>query len=195
MSAVVGLTVAMVLVPILCLTHAPTARHAVAVAAGPAPARTFVQRATRAAAFEAQEDTATSTTSTSTTAPPTPTTALRRRVTTATTARTTTTVRRAPATTTTARPRPTTTTTAPRPQNSESGDATWYNAPSGTCAHRSLPFGTVVKVTNAATGASTTCTVEDRGPYASGVVIDLSYDTFSRIADPGQGRISVKIEW
>src|SRR5437764_1031936 len=127
-----------------------------------APARTFVERATRAAAFEAQEDMATSTTSTSTTAPPTPTTALRRRVTTATTARTTTTVRRVPATTTTtARPHPTTTTTAPRPQNSESGDATWYNAPSGTCAHRSLPFGTVVKVTNVATGASTTCTVED----------------------------------
>lgn len=104
-----------------------------------------------------------------------------------------TTVRAAPATTSTTRPRPTTTTTAPRP--SETGPASWYSAPSGTCAHQTLPIGTVVTVTNLANGESTTCTVEDRGPYQDGRIIDLAKTTFAQIADPSEGVIQVKIEW
>jgi len=115
-----------------------------------------------------------------------------------------------PPTTTTTAPRPTTTTTQPRPTpttqpptttapansaNSETGQASWYDAPAGTCAHPSLPFGTVVTVTNLANGASTTCTVEDRGPYAGGRIIDLSESTFSQIADPSEGVIQVRIQW
>ena len=65
-------------------------------------------------------------------------------------------------------PPPTTTTTAPvavaapPPAHSEVGEATWYSAASaGMCASPSLPFGTVLTVTNDSTGASTTCTVDD----------------------------------
>jgi rare lipoprotein A len=106
-----------------------------------------------------------------------------------------------PATTTTTRPRPTTTTTrppAPPPTtgNTQEGQATWYHAPqAGGCAHRTLPFGTVVTVTNVANGASTTCVVNDRGPYGAGKIIDLAEDVFARIANPSTGVISVRINW
>lgn len=43
-----------------------------------------------------------------------------------------------------------------------------------TCAHRSLPFGTKLRVTNLKNGKSTTVEVTDRGPYARGRIIDLS---------------------
>jgi rare lipoprotein A len=53
----------------------------------------------------------------------------------------------------------------------------------------------VVHVTNLANGATTTCTVEDRGPYEGGRIIDLSEATFSQIASPSQGVIQVRINW
>jgi rare lipoprotein A len=43
-----------------------------------------------------------------------------------------------------------------------------------TAAHRSLPFGTKVKVTNRANGRSVVVRVNDRGPYVRGRVIDLT---------------------
>ena len=43
-----------------------------------------------------------------------------------------------------------------------------------TAAHRSLPFGTKVRVTNPRTGASTIVIINDRGPYTRGRDIDLS---------------------
>ncbi len=79
---------------------------------------------------------------------------------------------------------------------SDSGVASWFNAPDGTCAHRTLPFGTVVKVTRAQNGASVTCKVNDRGPTVeSGRLIDLSLDTFEKLAAREAGLIDVKIEW
>ena len=77
----------------------------------------------------------------------------------------------------------------------ESGEASWFHAPDGTCAHQTLPFGTLVKVTNVISGTTTTCKVDDRGPFIDGRVIDLSYDTFEQIAHPGSGVIDVVIEW
>ncbi|HZT65355.1 MAG TPA: septal ring lytic transglycosylase RlpA family protein [Acidimicrobiales bacterium] len=127
-----------------------------------------------------------------TAATPTPTTtphAVVRRV---TPASTTTTTRPRPTTTTTEAP--TTTTTAP-PGHSETGQASWYNGPAGQCANNSIPFGTVVTVTNLANGASTQCTVESRGPYEGGRIIDLTEATFSQIASPSQGVINVRIQW
>ena len=50
-------------------------------------------------------------------------------------------------------------------------------------------------MTNLANGASTTCTVEDRGPYEGGRIIDLSESTFGQIADPSEGVINVRIHW
>jgi len=43
-----------------------------------------------------------------------------------------------------------------------------------TAAHRSLPFGTMVKVTHRATGRSVVVRINDRGPFVSGRVIDLT---------------------
>jgi hypothetical protein len=78
---------------------------------------------------------------------------------------------------------------------SEQGEASWFDAPDGTCAHQTLPFGTVVTVTRVSDGASTTCLVDDRGPFITGRVIDLSYDVFEQLAHPGAGVIEVVIEW
>lgn len=75
------------------------------------------------------------------------------------------------------------------------GKASWFSGAPGTCAHRTLPMGTQVSVTNAANGRSVVCRVADRGPFVDGRVIDLSYDTFSQIADPGAGVITVRLTW
>jgi rare lipoprotein A len=56
-----------------------------------------------------------------------------------------------------------------------------------TVAHRSLPFGTRLHIRNQSNGRSTIATVSDRGPFAAGRDLDLSYGAFSRIASPGQG--------
>jgi rare lipoprotein A len=50
----------------------------------------------------------------------------------------------------------------------------WYNPWSDTMAHRTLPKGTLVKVTYHKTGRSTFLTVADRGPYKDGRIADLS---------------------
>jgi rare lipoprotein A len=79
--------------------------------------------------------------------------------------------------------------------NTQEGEATWYNAGPGDCAHRTLPMGTMVTVVNLATGASTTCRVATRGPYGAGRIIDLAEDVFARLASPSVGVISVRISW
>ncbi|MGD0749682.1 MAG: septal ring lytic transglycosylase RlpA family protein, partial [Acidimicrobiales bacterium] len=135
---------------------------------------------------------------TTTTAPPATTT-----TTTAPAPTTTTTSPPAPApttTTTTAPPPPppttTTTTAPPAPRNSEEGEATWYSeAPAGMCASPTLPFGTEITVVNTSTGASTTCTVDDREGAGYPRVVDMSPEGFSQIADLGQGVVDVTISW
>jgi rare lipoprotein A len=77
----------------------------------------------------------------------------------------------------------------------QEGGASWYHFKPGTCAHRSLPKGTVVKVTNLATGRSATCTVADRGPFVAGRIIDLDRSVFLAVAESGQGVVRVRIEW
>jgi rare lipoprotein A len=49
-----------------------------------------------------------------------------------------------------------------------------YNQNAMTAAHKTLPFGTKVKVTNQKTGKSVTVRITDRGPYYGGRIIDLS---------------------
>ena len=58
-----------------------------------------------------------------------------------------------------------------------------------TTAHKTLPFGTKVKVTNKATGKSVVVKVNDRGPYIKGRTFDLSRGAFSKIAPLSQGII------
>lgn len=75
------------------------------------------------------------------------------------------------------------------------GQASYYGAPADECAHRSLPFGTIVKVTNLANGKVATCRVGDRGPFVEGRIIDLSEQTFAQLAPLSEGVIDVRIEW
>ena len=63
-----------------------------------------------------------------------------------------------------------------------------------TAAHKSLPFGTRVRVTNINNGRSVQVRINDRGPFISGRIIDLTRTAFSRIEDPGQGLADVVIE-
>jgi rare lipoprotein A len=62
-----------------------------------------------------------------------------------------------------------------------------YNAYGKSVAHRWLPFGTRLRVTNQRNGKSVIVRVNDRGPYVGDRDLDLSYGAFSSIAHPGQG--------
>lgn len=59
-----------------------------------------------------------------------------------------------------------------QPQRVASGGM--FNPNAMTAAHRTLPFGTKVQVTNANNGRSVTVTINDRGPFVKGRIIDLS---------------------
>lgn len=60
-----------------------------------------------------------------------------------------------------------------------------------TTAHRSLPFGTRLLVTNQSNGRQVTVRVNDRGPYAGSRVLDLSSGAFSKLAPASQGVANV----
>jgi rare lipoprotein A len=62
-----------------------------------------------------------------------------------------------------------------------------FNAYGLTAAHRSLPFGSRVKVVNQDTGRSVTIRVNDDGPHIPGRIIDLSEGAFQQIASLGSG--------
>jgi rare lipoprotein A len=80
--------------------------------------------------------------------------------------------------------------------DSENGQATWYAAaPAGRCASPTLPFGTVLTVTNIRTGARTTCVVDDREQAGYPRVVDMSPSGFAQLADPSQGVVDVTITW
>jgi rare lipoprotein A len=64
-----------------------------------------------------------------------------------------------------------------------------------TCAHRELPFGTILKVTNLSRDKSVTCIVNDRGPFVSGRDIDLSYAAAKEIGLVGVGTATVRVEY
>lgn len=139
-------------------------------------------------------------TTTTTTAPPTTTTTVAAPEPEATT--TITVARKVvarPTTTTTAptpKPAPEPTTTAtPAEDGTEAGKASWYDHEAGVCAHKSLPFGTVVTVTHTGNGKTTTCTVGDRGPYIEGWIIDLHPEQFEDLAPRSAGVIPVRISW
>lgn len=64
-----------------------------------------------------------------------------------------------------------------------------------TAAHKTLPFGTKVRVTNEANGESTMVTINDRGPFTKGREIDLTKRAFRDIArHHGYGTMKVTIE-
>jgi peptidoglycan lytic transglycosylase len=95
------------------------------------------------------------------------------------------------------------------PGYSEIGLASWYGEPyhgrptaSGerydmwqmTAAHRTLPFGTRVRVTNRDTGRSATVLINDRGPFVSGRILDLSRGAAEALGAVAAGVIPVRLE-
>jgi rare lipoprotein A len=63
-----------------------------------------------------------------------------------------------------------------------------------TAAHRTLPFGTRLRVTNVATGRSVTVRVNDRGPFVPGRVVDVSYSAAETLGMVGGGIAKVKLD-
>jgi len=66
-----------------------------------------------------------------------------------------------------------------------------FNTHALTAAHRSLPFGTQVRVTNERTGRSVVVRINDRGPYAHGRIIDLSKAAAQAVGVSGVGRVTL----
>jgi rare lipoprotein A len=62
-----------------------------------------------------------------------------------------------------------------------------------TAAHRSLPFGTMVRVTNKRNGRSVTVRINDRGPYTRGRVIDLTPAAAGRLGFSGLTPVSLEV--
>jgi rare lipoprotein A len=60
-----------------------------------------------------------------------------------------------------------------------------------TAAHRTLPFGTQLTVTNPRTGKSVTVVINDRGPFVSGVALDLSLGAAQAIGMHGTGSVCI----
>lgn len=69
-----------------------------------------------------------------------------------------------------------------------------FNQMALTAAHRKLPFGTKVRVTNLKNNRSVTVKINDRGPFIKGRIIDLTRYAFSKIGDTEVGLLQVKIE-
>jgi rare lipoprotein A len=73
-----------------------------------------------------------------------------------------------------------------------SGQLYYHHLP--TAAHPSLPLGTKVKVTYLNNNHSVTVTINDRGPFVEGRIIDLSRSAFGAISDLKRGVIFVSVE-
>ncbi|MGD9667972.1 MAG: septal ring lytic transglycosylase RlpA family protein [Hyphomicrobiaceae bacterium] len=78
-----------------------------------------------------------------------------------------------------------------QPQRVASGG--WFNPNALTAAHKTLPFGTKVRVTNRHNGKSVVVTINDRGPYVRGRVIDLSSRAAGVIGMKGSGVVPVHL--
>ncbi|CAN0158286.1 unnamed protein product, partial [Phaeothamnion confervicola] len=78
-----------------------------------------------------------------------------------------------------------------QPQRVASGGM--FNPNAMTAAHKTLPFGTRVRVTNMNNGRAVTVTINDRGPFVAGRVIDLSRAAASVVGMTGSGLARVSL--
>ncbi|MDX2288627.1 MAG: septal ring lytic transglycosylase RlpA family protein [Hyphomicrobiaceae bacterium] len=78
-----------------------------------------------------------------------------------------------------------------QPQRVASGG--WFNPNAMTAAHKSLPFGTRVSVTNLNNGRSVVVRINDRGPYIAGRIIDLSKAAAYQIGMQKSGVVPVRV--
>jgi rare lipoprotein A len=95
-------------------------------------------------------------------------------------------------------------------KSTEHGKASWYSIATNrgtktasgqrlcnhgaTAAHKTLPMGTKVRVTNQANGKSEVVTINDRGPYIRGRIIDVTIGTAERLGFRSRGIAPVKVE-
>lgn len=90
------------------------------------------------------------------------------------------------------------------PAHAQCGKASWYSLPGNktangermnpsamTAAHRSLPFGTKIKVTNQRNGKAIMVRVNDRGPFVKGRVLDVSRAAANALGFVGAGHTSI----
>ncbi len=73
-------------------------------------------------------------------------------------------------------------------------DGSRYHKDSLTCAHRTLPFGTLLKVTNKANGKEVVVKVTDRGPHVAGRVVDVSLAAARKLGMLNMGVAPVMVE-
>lgn len=92
----------------------------------------------------------------------------------------------------------------------EHGKASWYSIKTNrgtrtasgqrlsnnayTAAHKTLPMGTKVRVTNQANGKSEIVTINDRGPFTKGRIIDLTIGSAERLGFVKRGVVPVRVE-
>jgi rare lipoprotein A len=79
-----------------------------------------------------------------------------------------------------------------QPQRVASGG--WFNPNAMTAAHKTLPFGTRVRVTHLGNGRSVVVRINDRGPYIRGRIIDLSRAAAGVIGMTGQGIARIRMD-
>lgn len=94
-------------------------------------------------------------------------------------------------------------------QYTEQGVASWYGVPFNgrrtsngeiynmfqyTAAHRTLPFGAVVRVTNLSNGKQVEVRINDRGPFVANRIIDLSYSGAVAVGMIGTGTAPVRLD-
>jgi rare lipoprotein A len=77
-------------------------------------------------------------------------------------------------------------------QEAASGEA--FDNDAMTAAHRTLPFGSLVRVTNPATGASVIVRINDRGPFSRGRLIDVSRAAAEELGMIARGHATVELE-
>jgi len=95
-------------------------------------------------------------------------------------------------------------------QSVQHGKASWYSVrtnygtrtasgqrlsnSAATAAHKTLPLGTKVRVTNEVNGKSEVVTITDRGPYVKGRIIDLTIGSAERLGFAQRGVAPVRVE-
>jgi len=95
-------------------------------------------------------------------------------------------------------------------QSVQSGTASWYSIKTNsgkrtasgqqlsntaaTAAHKTLPLGSTVRVTNTTNGKAEVVTITDRGPYSRGRIIDVTVGVAERLGFAARGVASVKVE-
>ena len=79
-------------------------------------------------------------------------------------------------------------------QGRQTANGERFNQNARTAAHKTLAFGTMVKVTNKRNGRTVVVRINDRGPFIKGRIIDLSKSAFSTIANRRLGVVEVVVE-